>query len=74
MPINIQTRIDVTGPAGDLAEIGRRMRSPRPLLRAVGLMGLQSAVVRLKDVLGKKSKDAVRTGRRASALIQPTRT
>jgi hypothetical protein len=68
MAINIQTRIDVSGPAGDLAEIGRKMRSPRPLLLAVGLMGLQSGVVRLNDVLGKKSKDAVRTGRLAASL------
>jgi hypothetical protein len=68
MAINIRTRIVVSGPAGDLAEIGRKMRNPRPLLRAVGLMGLQSGVVRLKDVLGKKSKDAVRTGFLAASL------
>jgi len=69
MAINIRTRIDVSGPAGDLAEIGRRIRSPRPLLRAVAILGMDSATVRLNDVLGKKSKDAVRTGRLAASLM-----
>jgi len=69
MAINIRTRIEVSGPAGDLAEIGRKMRNPRPLLQAVGVMGMLSATVRLNDVLGKKSKDAVRTGRLAGSLM-----
>jgi len=68
MAINIRTRIEVSGPAGDLTEIGRKMRNPRPLLRAVAIQGMDSATVRLNDVLGKKSKDAVRTGRLAASL------
>ena len=69
MAINIRTRIEVSGPAGDPAEIARKMRSPRPLLQAVGLMGMLSATVRLNDVLDKKSKDAVRTGFLAASLM-----
>jgi len=61
MAINIQTRIDVSGPAGELGDIARKMRRPRPLLMAVGLQALTSAGVRLNDVLSKKTKDAVRT-------------
>ena len=68
MALNIQTRIDVSGPAGDLAEIGRRMRSPRRLLRDVAILGMSSAVQRLPGVLGKKGKDAVRTGLLAASL------
>jgi len=45
------------------------MRNPRPLLRAVAILGMGSATVRLNDVLGKKSKDAVRTGRLAASLM-----
>ena len=68
MALTIQTRIEITGPATELGEIGRRMRSPRPFFRNVGLLGMASSARRLSRVLGKKTEDAVRTGRLAASL------